>query len=105
MVIEIAAIFAVGVVSTWLLSRVAISKYRDWQKKKALGGDYGDVTRWASELIDEEDQLFILAVNSLPEMEMTEIGIVAESKEELRELTVERLEELATEPIPEEFAE
>lgn len=105
MVVKIIAVVAVVVIVSWILSGVAQSKWQDWRTKKALDGEYGKPSQWATELIEEEDQLFILAVNSLPNMEMKEIGIIAESKEELRELTVERLEELATEPIPEEFAE
>lgn len=74
------------------------------QRRNAMNGKYGDETRWATELIDEGDQHFTLAVQSLPQKEMMELGIIAESKEELRNKTIERFEELADEELPEEFA-
>lgn len=74
------------------------------QRNNALNGDYGDETQWATELIDEGDEYFTLAVQNLPQTEMMELGIIAESKEELRTKTIERFEELADDELPEEFA-
>lgn len=74
------------------------------QREKALNGKHGIESRWAAELDEQGDQMFIMAANSLPDMELKEIGIVAESKEELRELTIERFEEMMNEKIPEDFA-
>lgn len=69
------------------------SAYQKRQRRKALNGDYGEETRWASELVDEGDQLFTIAVTHMPNRELRDCGIIAESKEELREIVVERFEE------------
>jgi len=74
------------------------------QKRKALNGDYGDATRWATELVNEGDREFMIAVNALPQTEITEVGIIADSKQELRERTIARFEEQANDSIPEDFA-
>jgi len=73
------------------------------QRSKALNGEYGEESMWASELVDEGDDMFAAAVNALPENELREIGIIAESKEELRTLTIERLDELTNTELPDEF--
>lgn len=76
------------------------------QRKKAMSGDYGQETQWAAELVDEGDELFTLAVaemNQVDPSELRDVGIIAESKEELRELTVERFDELTEDSLPEEF--
>lgn len=79
----------------YALYKLSKWKYLAWQREKALDGGYGEETRWASELVDEGDQLFTIAVSELPEQELRDCGIIAESKEELREVVVERFEELA----------
>jgi hypothetical protein len=78
---------------------------RTVKRNRALNGDFGDEAQWASELIIEEnDEAFILATQALPKDEVREVGIIAESKEELRELTLERMDELAeNEEMPEEL--
>jgi len=73
------------------------------QTQKALDGAYGNEVQWAVELINDGDRQFTIAANSLSDMEMREIGIVAESKQDLRDRTVERFEELADDSIPEDF--
>lgn len=60
---------------------------------KALQGELGEETQWATEIAKEGDQEFIEAMTSLPSTELKEVSIIAESKGELRELTVERSEE------------
>lgn len=74
------------------------------QRRKALGGDYGEVTQWAAEIAEEGDREFVMALNELPDEQKREIGIIAESKEELRELVIERLDEITDDTIPEDFA-
>lgn len=57
--------------------------------RKYLNGDYGERTMWAAELAKEGDEEFIEAASNLNEMEMREVGIISDSKEELREMVVE----------------
>lgn len=80
------------------------NKYARRKERKALEGEYGELAQWGAEIIDEGDIEFAFAMNALSKSERKEIGIIAESKEELRELTVERFNEQADENIPEEFA-
>lgn len=74
-----------------------------WYKRRALSGAYGKSTQWAAELVNEGDREFEMAATSLPDEERLELGIVAESKEELRELVLRRHEASDREPIPEDF--
>ena len=60
---------------------------------QALQGELGEETQWATELAKDGDDEFIKAMTSLPSQELKEVSIIAESKSELRELTVERSEE------------
>lgn len=64
------------------------------QSKRALAGRMGDEVQWAAELYVEEDEDFIKAAKALPKKELKEIAIIAETKDGLRELTVERHKEL-----------
>lgn len=89
MLIEAAIVAVAIIVLLIVLSKLNIRR----QRKNALQGKYGDETRWATELIEEGDEHFTLAVSTMPDMELKEVGIIAESKEELRERTVERFEE------------
>ena len=57
--------------------------------KKVLSGEYGEEAQWAGELVEEEDGQFIEAMTSLDQMTIREIGIMSDSKEELRERTVD----------------
>lgn len=87
---------------------VLLKLVQRWNKNRqinnALDGEYGDETKWAAELSEEGDTLFEIAATELPQEDLMEVGIVAESKEELREMTVERLEEKSDEQIPDDFA-
>ena len=60
---------------------------------QALQGELGTESQWATELAKDGDDEFIAAMTSLPSQELKELSIIAESKSELRELTVERSEE------------
>jgi len=59
--------------------------------KKVLSGEYGEEAQWAGELVEEEDAQFIEAMTSLDQMTIREIGIMSDSKEELRERTVDEV--------------
>lgn len=82
----------VGLVAYYVVSSI-VSWWRRRKFKKALDGDYGDEARWTTELIDEEDEMFIRATPWLSSNDRREVSIIAESKEELRELVIERAEE------------
>lgn len=58
--------------------------------KKVMAGDYGDESKWAAEIANSGDSRFVEATNNLSKIEMREVGIESESKEELREMVVER---------------
>lgn len=98
--IGVAALILLAIGAKWLSGW-----YSRRQVSNALDGEYGKETKWAAELSKEGDQLFEMAATELDQSELMEIGIVAESKEELRELTVERFEESADERIPNDFAQ
>jgi len=87
------AMIVTTVIVLYVLYKVGARVYRKRQRSKALDGDYGKETQWASELVDEGDQLFTVAVSEMPNAELRDCGIIAESKEELREVVVERFEE------------
>jgi|SRR6056297_133546 len=60
-----------------------------WIGNNVLEGKYGEEAQWAGELVEEEDAQFIEAMTSLDQMTIREIGIMSDSKEELRERTVD----------------
>lgn len=60
---------------------------------RALQGSLGDEAQWAAEFIKEGDQEFTRAMSALPSAELKEVKIIAESKSELRELTIQRYEQ------------
>lgn len=64
---------------------------------KMLNGDYSEQSQWAAEMITNEDSKFASAIESLPRAEVREIGIIAESKDDLRSRTIERAEDRADE--------
>lgn len=92
-----------GLIIVVKITKVTSRFHKRRQRKKALNGDYGEEVRWATELV-EEDMMFRVAVNHLPSIQIKELGIIAESKEELREITIERLDELSNGDLPEDFA-
>lgn len=61
--------------------------------KKVLNGDFGVESQWAAELVESGDEKFLEASNELTEMELRESGIVAETREELRESVIEKADE------------
>lgn len=63
------------------------------KRQRALNGEYGEMKQWIAEL-KQEDAEFAAYFTALPDAHTREIKIIAESKDELRELTFERVEEL-----------
>ena len=60
-----------------------------WIGNNVLEGKYGEEAQWAGELVEDGDTQFIEAMTSLDQMTIREIGIMSDSKEELRERTVD----------------
>lgn len=105
--IGLAPLVIVGTITASQTINVIASSVKLWnrrQRNKALNGDYGEVTKWAAEMTKNGDMEFATAIQALPEKELMEIGIVADSKEELRKLVVERFNKLADDNLPEDFA-
>lgn len=63
------------------------------QRENALDGEYGNLTQWGAELSEEGDDEFVIAMNGLTREDRMEIGIIADTKSELREKTIERFNE------------
>lgn len=63
------------------------------QRENALDGEYGDLTRWGAELSEEGDEEFVIAMNGLTREDRMEIGVIADTKSELREKVIERFNE------------
>lgn len=78
------------VVASPIIVRIISLLLMLWVSKRALSGDMGQESMWAAELVKESDEKFSEATKNLPSYELREIGIIAESKEELRDMTIER---------------
>lgn len=100
----VSAIVAAGMIATPFLLNGLSYGLIVFQQRRARSGKYGEEVRWATELIDNEDEYFKYVISQMPRREMREIGIIAETKDELRELTIERFEEISSnDTIPERF--
>lgn len=64
-----------------------------WQAKRVLDGKYGKQAKWAAELVESGDDEFLEASAELSQLDLREVGILSETKEELRENTIEQAEE------------
>lgn len=69
-----------------------LTKFIEW---KAKSGRYGEEAKWAYELFEAGDEQFIHAQAALPKHEVMEVQVIADSKDEFRDLMVERYNELA----------
>lgn len=84
---------AVAVIMTPLGARIFAYVWFYWQGKKILNGEYGKQTQWAAELVESGDEEFLQASAQLSQMELREVGIMSDSKKELRENTINRVQE------------
>ena len=91
-IVGVVGLLVVALAPLWI--RVVALAYLYIQGRRALDGAFGDEAQWAAELLKEGDMEFLEAAENLPNQEVTEIRIIAESKQDLRDLTVERYEEL-----------
>jgi len=78
-------------VSLVVAVRVLMLVYMYYMSRKVLDGSMGEEAQWAGEIVKSGDQEFINAIQGLDGMDMKEIGIMAESKEELREMTLDEV--------------
>jgi len=89
----IGVLAAIALVVLPLAVRIFAIVWFYWQAKKILNGDYGEEARWAAELTQEGDSKFVEASTKLNKFQNREVGIISDSKAELRENTIERAEE------------
>lgn len=82
---------ALAIVSLPVIFRALAFVLRYRSGRKVLDGEYGDEAMWGGELVMDEDEEFIQAMVTVDDKELREIAIIAESKEELREMTLERM--------------
>lgn len=84
-----------GIIAAFpIVLRLVVFGFIAWVGKRVMSGAMGEEAKWAGELVEEGDQEFMKAAKALPSYELKEVRIIAESKDELRDLTVERYEEL-----------
>ena len=67
--------------------------YFYWLGRRALAGKMGEEQQWMAEFINENDEEFMHAMAQINRMEAKELFVLAEDKEELRELALERTSE------------
>lgn len=67
--------------------------YFYWLGRRALAGKMGEEQQWMAEFINENDEEFMHAMAQINRMEAKELFVLAEDKEELRELALERVSE------------
>lgn len=67
--------------------------YFYWLGRRALAGKMGKKQQWMAEMVRDDNEPFIEAMESLDRMEMKEITVVADSKQELKELAIDRAAE------------
>lgn len=67
--------------------------YFYWLGRRALAGKMGEEQQWMAEFINENDEEFMHAMAQINRMEAKELFVLAEDKEELRELALERASE------------
>lgn len=67
--------------------------YFYWLGRRALSGKMGEEQQWMAEFINENDEEFMHAIAQINRMEAKELFVLAEDKEELRELALERASE------------
>lgn len=72
----------------WSESLTQLYFYR--RGKKALRGDYGKEKRWVAEMVRDNDEEFMNAVSDVSTMDVREVMIIADSKQELKELVIQR---------------
>lgn len=75
--------------------------YFYWLGQRALAGKMGEEQRWMAELVRDDDTEFMQAMASIDQMDVKEIAVIANNKQELKELAIERAAETNGEPVGE----
>lgn len=76
-------------VAGFIISRL----YYVWMGFRVLNGKHGEERRWVAEFIRDNDSEFMQALEENDKMDMNEVMVLADSKEELRELVIKRSNE------------
>lgn len=104
-VMQTATMFAIASASVWTapqtivlvavptIVHVALLLVHKRRVRKIKSGEYGNMRMWSYEFFEDGDEDFIRAQTALPPEDVMEVGIIADSKEELREEMLERYEE------------
>lgn len=82
-----------ALVAAYVVFSVLSIVYGVWKLRRALNGKYGDAMQWTAEFLKDKDRAFIEAAKHLPRHEQRELGIIADTKDEFREATIERAKE------------
>lgn len=67
--------------------------YFYWLGQRALAGKMGQEQQWVAELVSADDEKFMESMNQISQMQMKEIFVIADSKEELRQTVIEEAED------------
>jgi hypothetical protein len=67
--------------------------YFYWIGQRALAGKMGQEQQWIAELVDANDEKFMESMEALERMEVREVIVIADSKEELRQTIITRAQE------------
>jgi hypothetical protein len=67
--------------------------YFYWIGQRALAGKMGQEQQWIAELVNANDEKFMESMEALERMEVREVIVIADSKEELRQTIITRAQE------------
>lgn len=82
---------AVALAPTLVL--LALVGYYYWLGRRALSGKLGDGQKWIAEFARDDDKEFLEAMEQIDRRDVKEIIVIADSKQELKELAQERAAE------------
>lgn len=67
--------------------------YFYWLGQRALSGKMGEPQKWMAELVRDDNVPFIEALENLDRTDVKEIAVIADNKQELKELALKRAKE------------
>ncbi len=73
-----------------IITRIISIIYYYWVFRRSLSGKRGEGQKWIAEFVQEDDREFMDAVRSISPMHLKEVIVVANSKQELRQLVIEQ---------------